>query len=383
MSKPESTGAKSLEEILASIRKSLADETPPEPRTPSLKAPQPQLKPLTPDIGGPAQPASAPAKGGGMLSAKLANGAGRGPSLDPDLSELLAGEPKKSASPFLAEPGKPAGANAPADDDKDKDPLWFLSRLSAAAAGPAGEGSAARARDAAKAPTPPAEEIKLSRPETLRASLPPLFDTTAEPAATVAKSDKTDKSGKAEAASGLTARTEPRVLTPLLDPTPAPGSTHGPAKEAPEPIKGFGRTEPSAPNFFGSAPAAIRDEPAAFKPSPGPMPAADKPNSCRAHAFRSSRRGQAALRSAVGAEARRAPRKRAGRNGRCPAHARAGADGRRAAGARHPPVAEQQPAAPDREGGARGGGAGGGGRARGQEGLNSAPPTASAAPREG
>ena len=277
MSKPESTGAKSLEEILASIRKSLADETPPEPRTPSLKAPQPQLKPLTPDIGGPAQPASAPAKGGGMLSAKLANGAGRGPSLDPDLSELLAGEPKKSASPFLAEPGKPAGANAPADDDKGKDPLWFLSRLSAAAAGPAGEGSAARARDAAKAPTPPAEEIKLSRPETLRASLPPLFDTTAEPAATVAKSDKTDKSGKAEAASGLTARTEPRVLTPLLDPTPAPGSTHGPAKEAPEPIKGFGRTEPSAPNFFGSAPAAIRDEPAAFKPSPGPMPAADKP----------------------------------------------------------------------------------------------------------
>ena len=230
MSKPESTGAKSLEEILASIRKSLADETPPEPRTPSLKAPQPQLKPLTPDIGGPAQPASAPAKGGGMLSAKLANGAGRGPSLDPDLSELLAGEPKKSASPFLAEPGKPAGANAPADDDKDKDPLWFLSRLSAAAAGPAGEGSAARARDAAKAPTPPAEEIKLSRPETLRASLPPLFDTTAEPAATVAKSDKTDKSGKAEAASGLTARTQPRVLTPLLDPTPAPGPPTGPPR---------------------------------------------------------------------------------------------------------------------------------------------------------
>jgi cell pole-organizing protein PopZ len=276
MSKPESTGAKSLEEILASIRKSLADEAPPEPRTPSLKAAQPQLKPLTPDIGGPAQPASAPAKGGGVLSAKLAgaaNGAGRGPSLDPDLSELLAGEPKKSASPFLAEPGKPAGAKAPADDDKDKDPLWFLSRLSAAAAGPAGEGSAARARDAAKAPTTPAEEIKLSRPETLRASLPPLFDTTAEPAATVARSEKTDKIDKADAASGLTARTKPRVLTPLLDPTPSPT----PAKDAPEPIKSLGKAEPSTPTFFGSTPAAIRDEPAAFKSSPGPMPAADKP----------------------------------------------------------------------------------------------------------
>lgn len=279
MSKPESTGAKSLEEILASIRKSLADEAPREPRTPSLEAPQPQLKPLTPDIGGPAQPASAPAKGGGMLSAKLANGTGRGPSLDPDLSELLAGEPKKAASPFLRDPGKPAAAKPPADDDKDqdKDPLWFLSRLSAAAAGPTGEGSAARARDAAKAPTPPAEEIKLSRPETLRASLPPLFDAPAEPAATVAKSERSEKNGKAEAASGPTARTQPRVLTPLLDPTPAPGPAPTPAKEAPEPIKGLGKAEPSAPSFFGSAPAAFRDEPAALKPSPGLMPAADKP----------------------------------------------------------------------------------------------------------
>ena len=308
MSKPESTGAKSLEEILASIRKSLADETPPEPRTPSLKAPQPQLKPLTPDIGGPAQPASAPAKGGGMLSAKLANGAGRGPSLDPDLSELLAGEPKKSASPFLAEPGKPAGANAPADDDKDKDPLWFLSRLSAAAAGPAGEGSAARARDAAKAPTPPAEEIKLSRPETLRASLPPLFDTTAEPAATVAKSDKTDKSGKAEAASGLTARTQPRVLTPLLDPTPAPGpptARQGGAgadqglrqdgAERAELLRLCARCDPGrAGRVQVVARAHARSRQA---------------DACRAHAFRSSRRGQAARRSAVGAEARRVPRK--------------------------------------------------------------------------
>lgn len=273
MSKPESTGAKSLEEILASIRKSLADEAPSEPRTPSLKAAQPQLKPLTPDIGGPAQPASVPAKGGGVLSAKLAgatNGAGRGPSLDSDLSELLAGEPKKSASPFLAEPDKPAGAKAPTDDDTNKDPLWFLSRLSAAAAGPAGEGSAARARDAAKAPTTPAEEIKLSRPETLRASLPPLFDSTVEPAAAVAKSEKTDK---ADAATGLTARTQPRVLTPLLEPAPTPE----PAKEAPQPFKGLGKAEPSSPTFFGPTPAAIRDEPAAFKSSPGPMPAADKP----------------------------------------------------------------------------------------------------------
>ena len=45
MSKPEPTGGKSLEEILASIRKSLADEPParqPEPPATPGKAAQPQ-----------------------------------------------------------------------------------------------------------------------------------------------------------------------------------------------------------------------------------------------------------------------------------------------------------------------------------------------------
>jgi uncharacterized protein len=275
MNKPESTGAKSLEEILASIRKSLADDAPSEPRAPSLKPAQPQLKPLAPDIGGPTLPAGTPAKGTGVLSAKLAgsaNGAARGPSLDPDLSELLAGEPKKSASPILPEPSKPPGAKAPAEDDKD--PLWFLSRLSAAAAGPTASSSAARARDAAKAPTPPPEEIKLSRPETLRPSLPPLFDSTSEPtplaAPITAKSEKAEKSDRVDAA-GQTARTQPRFMTPAADPAPAK-ETKADAING----LGLGKLEPGAPAFAGLTPAAIKDALPTFKASPESTDAAYK-----------------------------------------------------------------------------------------------------------
>lgn len=244
MNKSESTGAKSLEEILASIRKSLADEAAPQP-----KAAQPQPKPAVADAP-PTKPASTPAKGGGMLSAKLAgapNGAGRGPSLDPDLSELLAGEPKKPAPAAPAETSKPAAATA--GDADGKDPLWFLSRLSAAAAGPAGTGSAARARDAAKAPIPkeptPVEEIKLSRPETLRASLPPLFDAALEPA------PFTPKSSAPDTAASPSARTEPRL--PPLGPDPSPARMDAPAK------KDADKPEPFSPMPFGKAPAAASD----------------------------------------------------------------------------------------------------------------------------
>jgi cell pole-organizing protein PopZ len=268
MNKPESTGAKSLEEILASIRKSLAEEAA-DPRASTLKPAQPQLRPLAPEPGPTAPSTTAPGKGAGMLSAKLAgsaNGAARGPLPDPDLSELLAGEPKKPASPAPAEPSKPAGKSAAEEDAKDKDPLWFLSRLSAAAAGSPGPSSAARARDAAKAATPPAEEIKLSRPETLRASFPPLFDAAAEPAPLVAKAER---KANADAATTPTARTEPRVLTPVAEPAPA--------KEAQDAMKGLGKQEAGAPTPFSFAPAALKDGPAPPKASPEPTLAESKP----------------------------------------------------------------------------------------------------------
>ncbi len=132
-----------------------------------------------------------------------------------------------------------------------------------AAAGPAGQGSAARARDAAKASTP-ADEIKLSRPETLRASFPPLFDTVTGPAPTIAKSS--DKSDKPHDAS-MTARTQPRVLTPQADAAPAKDTP----KEA-FAAKDLGKVEPIAP--LPATLATLRDEPVA---SAQPAAAADKP----------------------------------------------------------------------------------------------------------
>ena len=71
MSRPDPTGAKSLEEILASIRRSLAEEParPPEPRVAPVQAAQPEPKPASP-------PANVPAKanGAGLLASKLAAG---------------------------------------------------------------------------------------------------------------------------------------------------------------------------------------------------------------------------------------------------------------------------------------------------------------------
>jgi cell pole-organizing protein PopZ len=200
MSRPDPTGAKSLEEILASIRRSLAEEParPPEARVAPVQAAQPEPKPASP-------PANVPTKanGAGLLASKLAaglNGVSRAPAPDDDLSDLLATEPKTPVPSTPTEAPKPAEAKSDA-----KDPLWFLTRLSAAAADTAPAGSAARARDAAKAPAAPVEEVKLSRPETLRPSLPPLFGAASEPMPPAAAREETQDTS-------LTVRTEPRSV---------------------------------------------------------------------------------------------------------------------------------------------------------------------------
>ena len=171
MTKPDPAGAKSLEEILASIRRSLAEETserPTEPRLAPARVAQPQPKP--------AAPAHAAANSAGPLSGNLAgalNGSASAPALDDDLSELLTPAAKKQPAPSApVETAKPSETG----NGDAKDPLWFLSRLSAAAAGTSQAGSAARARDAAKAAPSEEEAVKLSRPETLRKTLPPLLD---------------------------------------------------------------------------------------------------------------------------------------------------------------------------------------------------------------
>ena len=196
MSKPEPTGGKSLEDILASIRKSLADDPPgrqPElPVAPAKSAlPHPQ----------PAQPArvaeASKPNSGESLAGKLAaglNGAARTPpATDDDIGDLLATAPTKPALTPIDAPKPPE----PRSDAKD--PLWFLSRLSATAT------DAARARDAAEGPADSPEEVKLSRPETLRPSLPPLFGAGSEPIPPAAPREDIPNVS-------LTAKTEPRGI---------------------------------------------------------------------------------------------------------------------------------------------------------------------------
>jgi cell pole-organizing protein PopZ len=257
MSKPDPTGAKSLEEILASIRRSLAEEPPdrpPEPRVAQVKAGQPQPKPASPVANG-----SAKANGPELLAGKLAaglNGASRAPAPDDDVGELLAAEPKKPAPPAPADAPKPAEAKGDA-----KDPLWFLTRLSAAAAGPAPPGSAARARDAAKAPDPPVEEVKLSRPETLRPSLPPLFDAGSERAPPAAAREETQDIG-------LTVRTEPRSV---------PSPVNGEAKTAKAEPEVAVTTPAPAPEPVAETTKFLSSTPAVATVAPAPRTEIEPP----------------------------------------------------------------------------------------------------------
>jgi cell pole-organizing protein PopZ len=156
MSKLDAIGAKSLEEILASIRKTLSGGGSDAASGQRAAAPMPAQ--ATPELN---TPADTGGNDDGLLSARLAGALGgpiNGAALDDDFSELLAPEHKEPA------PSDPTGAVKPAEAGSDgKDPLWFLKEPSAA-----GESNGSQAPAAQ-------DEVKLSRPEVLRASLPPLF----------------------------------------------------------------------------------------------------------------------------------------------------------------------------------------------------------------
>jgi cell pole-organizing protein PopZ len=280
MSKPDPTATKSLEEILASIRKSLADE--PSPRQPELPAAPAQTS--QPDPKPASSVASDPLKANGAevlagkLAAGLLNGVTRSQASDDDLSDLLASAPKKPAPAAPVDAPKPGEAKSNA-----RDPLWFLTRLSAAAADAVAPGPAARARDAAKAPTPPVEDVKLSRPETLRPSLPPLFGAGSDPIPpAAARPDIQD--------TGPTARTEPRNFPTQVNgearaaqaepevavTTPAPTPVVQAAPPTPPPaIPVAADTLPKEPPQATSAPetaptvaVVIPQQPAEVEPSP-------------------------------------------------------------------------------------------------------------------
>ena len=204
MSKPDASGAKSLEEILASIRKSLSGDTGETGgRRPASPDPvPPELDPLAVD---------------GALSQRLAGALGQtnGTAQDDDFTELLAPRESTRTGP---PPDAPAGAA-----DEARDPLWFLRKPAEA------EGGSAPGRAAEGPPSPhetpaprpvPADEIKLSRPEILRASLPPLFGTGEEQAPAARAAD----AAHAKPPAGFTPAAPPR-FAPV-----APGETAKPAE---------------------------------------------------------------------------------------------------------------------------------------------------------
>jgi cell pole-organizing protein PopZ len=165
MSKPDATGG-SLESILASIRKSLAEQSTDALSEDAAPAPKPE------DEHGDAK--AAPRREG--LTQRLADAA---PQVGDDLADLVAEQSGKAAGaaalPAAAPSPDPMPVAAPAQPPpaaaasarNEGDPLWFLT--------PGPETNAAKAAQ----PASGAEEPAL-RPEVLRASLPPFFGSSAE-----------------------------------------------------------------------------------------------------------------------------------------------------------------------------------------------------------
>jgi uncharacterized protein len=172
MSKADAKPTQSLEEILTSIRKALAEE----------EVQGGADSPAPAEVAAPSAKQAAPTKSdplSGQLAVALNGSGSHGAPTDDDLSDLLAPVSSKAEPPAELEPSPP-----PAGDKKD--PLWFL------APKPAEESEAGQeekpSEAASKTGPIPEPEITLTRPEVLRSSLPPLFgadeatDVKAEPA---------------------------------------------------------------------------------------------------------------------------------------------------------------------------------------------------------
>jgi uncharacterized protein len=153
MSKPELPVDQSLDEIFATIRKTLGDDRPEDGLSKLDNLPPAAAK----------EEPETPAKGNGTdtLPNRLAD-ALNGATGEEDLTDLLASE---VPSPTLAPKPQSAGHT--------RDAPWFLSRGSQSDADikPAAAGTQMEP----SLPDAPRDEISLTRPETLRRSFPPLF----------------------------------------------------------------------------------------------------------------------------------------------------------------------------------------------------------------
>jgi cell pole-organizing protein PopZ len=253
MSKPDPAGG-SLESILASIRKSLTEQSP-DALSETAAAPSDQDK-----------DAKLPRKG---LTQRLAGASAEAPSGNPapaadDLSDLLEGPADNAVSAPKAAPApdvtSPVAAPAAAGE---QDPLWFLTRRDEPAPEAGSPPPAAATEPQNVSAATPSAEPKLTRPEVLRASMPPFFGSSAEAA----------KPASTPAESAAQAPTCPHVTRPQSAAQAAPAAQPGgeaaiarevslvaaaaeaaaarPRQTAPQPVlngKGPVMPEPSAAN---------------------------------------------------------------------------------------------------------------------------------------
>ncbi len=173
MSKPDPAGG-SLESILASIRKSLTEQST-DALSETAAAPADQDKDTRPPRKGLTQRLA-----GATAAASSGDAA---PAVD-DLSDLLEGQPNQAAPATVAAPASapPRPDPAPAAAG-EQDPLWFLTRRDEPASDAGSPPLTAAAEPQAAAAAQPSAEPKLTRPEVLRASMPPFFGSSAEAAA--------------------------------------------------------------------------------------------------------------------------------------------------------------------------------------------------------
>jgi cell pole-organizing protein PopZ len=252
MSKPEAT-SQSLEEILASIRKSLTDES-------TAGAPETSAVPPATNAGGSAQ--SPTLEGFSNRLAGALNGAG--PPLDDALADFFTHVPGREAPASPGNPPKPVNGATEA-----KDPFWFLTR----GAGKGQDKQAAGAKDAVvgrgpDAPKAGAGEIKLSRPETLRPSLPPLFDADRHPAPPA----RAPSHGAMNGAAVPVAPAKPEPAVPLPAAKPASSSVGG--REAEKPLDAAKLAPPAGSMpAVDAAPAAAWDFARPSQAAPAPRPA--------------------------------------------------------------------------------------------------------------
>ena len=263
MSKPDPAGG-SLENILASIRKSLSEQS-----TDALSE--------TAAASADQDKDTKPARKHG-LTQRLAGATAGAPSADgakgADLSDLLEDAQgalgKAAPEPASVSAIEATGTAAPAASSDAKDPLWFLTRREE----PVPEsdlpllGAAPEPRGAEKSAANPAAETKLTRPEVLRASMPPFFGSSAEattptpvvvPVAQPNGSQVTRPHGSASPIPAAQAGADAGMA---LEVSLVAAAAEAAATRPPQPAS------QSAPNGRGTA---------AAQPPPGPVLAGDTP----------------------------------------------------------------------------------------------------------